>query len=124
MIPGVSNSEVVAPEITDLVTPNNLVSHNINESQGSFDEHNLVDLIAGSNQSLNEPFVEDGEEVGEMSASPLLVNEQALNPVTHTDPVILDEVSGDGVAKHPSGRPKRAARGRGKPMDAEYIYYD
>lgn len=124
VIPGVSNSEVVAPEITDLVTPNNLVSHNINESQGSFDEHNLVDLIAGSNQSLNEPFVEDGEEVGEMSASPLLVNEQALNPVTHTDPVILDEVSGDGVAKHPSGRPKRAARGRGKPMDAEYVYYD
>ena len=79
------------------------------------------------NLPSNEPSV-DGEDLDDLGASSHLVDDQVLDQVAHyaahNESVTFEEVPEDRVALHPSGRPKRAAKKKGRPMDQDYIFYE
>ena len=138
-VASVSHSEAVASEIAEesLVTPDTVINQDLIIETSSVSPDNVegqdlvvepysVDLVEG-NLPSNEPSV-DGEDLDDLGASSHLVDDQVLDQVAHyaahNESVTFEEVPEDRVALHPSGRPKRAAKKKGRPMDQDYIFYE
>ena len=116
--------------VDDLVSPGESVNQDL---VAASIESSSADADLVSSQSLNIPVIEDCEDLVDSVANSHLVDDQIIDQALHTEVnnsdqnLVAENALLGRVESQPSVRPKskrRAAAGRGRPMDDQFIYYD
>ena len=117
--------------VDDLVSPGESVNQDL--VAASIESSSADTDLVRSSQSLNIPVIEDCEDLVDSVANSHLVDDQIIDQALHTEVnnsdqnLVTENVLLGRVGSQPSVRPKskrRAAAGRGRPMDDQFIYYD
>ena len=117
--------------VDDLVSPGESVNQDL--VAASIESSSADTDLVRSSQSLNIPVIEDCEDLVDSVANSHLVDDQIIDQALHTEVnnsdqnLVAENVLLGRVGSQPSVRPKskrRAAAGRGRPMDDQFIYYD